>query len=191
MIIAGIPLNNLNLFVSALGVGIGFGLQSLIANLISGIIIAFEKPVYVGDIIEVDGTRGRVTDIGIRATTVDTTDGAEFIVPNGDMIGKVLKNWTLTSKHFKVETNINTSLDADPVTVIALINEIFDEVPKVLTKPKRSATLTEILPHSLHFSVSCWVNSISDAKQVKNEILTRIHAKFREAGIRYPKNIKD
>jgi potassium-dependent mechanosensitive channel len=125
LVLAGIPLNNLNLFVGALGVGIGFGLQSLIANLISGIIIAFEKPIYVGDIIEVEGSKGRVTDIGMRATKVDTADGAKFIVPNGEMISKVLKNWTLTSRNFKIES----SFVVDHSNNAAMVSEMVEEGP--------------------------------------------------------------
>ena len=109
MLVAGIPLSNINLIIGAFSVGIGFGLQHIINNLISGIIIAFEKPIYVGDIIEVDGVTGKVTDIGMRATKVDTSDGAEYIIPNGELISKKMKNWTLSSKKFKVEMNLSVS----------------------------------------------------------------------------------
>jgi potassium-dependent mechanosensitive channel len=94
MIVAGIDLSKVNLIIGAMGVGIGFGLQNIINNVVSGLILAFERPIYVGDIIEIDNVKGKVTDIGLRATTIDTMEGAEFIVPNGELINKKMKNWT-------------------------------------------------------------------------------------------------
>ena len=123
MIVAGIDLSKINLIIGALGVGIGFGLQSIINNLVSGLILAFERPIYVGDIIEVDNVKGRVKDIGLRATTIDTMEGAEFIVPNGELISKKMKNWTLTSKNFKIEIKIIVSLDNKAEDVISELDK--------------------------------------------------------------------
>jgi potassium-dependent mechanosensitive channel len=187
LVIAGIPLNNLTLFVSALGVGIGFGLQSLIGNLISGIIIAFEKPIYVGDIIEVEGARGRVTDIGIRATKVDTADGAEYIVPNGELISKVLKNWTLTSRNFKIDTDFSVDHSNNPQFVADLIEDVLKETPFILPFPKPKVQLQEIAPLAMRFSVSCWISNITESGQLKSELLKKIHIRMDEAGVVYPK----
>ncbi|HLO80666.1 MAG TPA: mechanosensitive ion channel domain-containing protein [Chitinophagaceae bacterium] len=187
LVLAGIPLNNLNLFVGALGVGIGFGLQSLIANLISGIIIAFEKPIYVGDIIEVDGSRGRVTDIGIRATKVDTADGAEFIVPNGEMISKVLKNWTLNNRNFKIDTSFSVDHSNNANMVADLVEEVLNETPFILPYPKPKVQLKEIEPQYMRFALSCWISNISDSGQLKSELLKKIHNRMDEAGVVYPK----
>ncbi|HEX5668682.1 MAG TPA: mechanosensitive ion channel domain-containing protein, partial [Chitinophagaceae bacterium] len=187
LVIAGIPLNNLTLFVSALGVGIGFGLQSLIGNLISGIIIAFEKPIYVGDIIEVEGSRGRVTDIGIRATKVDTADGAEFIVPNGELISKVLKNWTLTSRNFKIDTEFSVDHSNNPQFITDLVADVLKETPFILPFPKPKVQLQEIAPLFMRFSVSCWINNITESGQLKSELLKKIHLRMDEAGVVYPR----
>jgi small-conductance mechanosensitive channel len=191
LVLAGIPLNNLNLFVGALGVGIGFGLQSLIANLISGIIIAFEKPIYVGDIIEIEGSRGRVTDIGMRATKVDTADGAEFIVPNGEMISKVLKNWTLTSRHYKLETSFSVDHTNNPNMVAELVEEVLKETTFLLPLPKPKVQMEEIGPQAIRFSISCWIGNISESGFLKSELLKKIHTRLDEAGIVYPRNFKD
>jgi small-conductance mechanosensitive channel len=187
LVLAGIPLNNLNVFMGALGVGIGFGLQSLIANLISGIIIAFEKPIYVGDIIEVEGARGRVTDIGIRATKVDTADGAEFIVPNGELISKVLKNWTLTSRNFKIDITFEVDHANNAEMVAELISDVANEMPFILQIPKPKVQLKEILPIGMQFGVSCWISNITESGALKSELLKKIHIRMDEAGVVYPK----
>jgi small-conductance mechanosensitive channel len=190
MIIAGIPLNNISLFVSALGVGIGFGLQNLIGNLISGLIIAFEKPVYVGDIIEVEGVRGRVTDIGLRSTKVDTYDGAEYIIPNGELVGRILKNWTLTSKNFKIDITLQVGIKNDPEKVNALIEEVFDQNQLIiLSQPSPRIRLHNITANALEYELSCWVSNIAEAKNIKSELLVAIHAKLAQNEISYPQKI--
>jgi small-conductance mechanosensitive channel len=187
MIIAGIPLDSISLFFGALGVGIGFGLQGLIGNLISGIIIAFEKPVYVGDIIEVEGQRGRVTDIGLRATKIDTHDGAEYIVPNSSLTSQITKNWTLTSKHFKLEQVIQVDLHNEADKVIAVLENAVKYVPGIQSSPPPVIRIEEISPSALKFSVSCWINDIVKAKAIKSDLLRQIHQSLEEAKIDFPK----
>jgi potassium-dependent mechanosensitive channel len=187
MIIAGIPLDSISLFFGALGVGIGFGLQGLIGNLISGIIVAFEKPVYVGDIIEVEGQRGRVTDIGLRATKVDTYDGAEYIIPNSSLTGQITKNWTLTSKHFKLEQHIQVDLQNDANKVIASLEKALKEVPGILQTPPPVIRVEGITATALICSVSCWIHDIIKANSVKSELLRHIHQSLRDAKIEFPK----
>jgi small-conductance mechanosensitive channel len=192
MAIAGIPLDNLNLFVGALGVGIGFGLQSFFANLISGIIIAFEKPLYVGDIVELeDGTRGRVTDIGLRSTTVDTYDGAEYIIPNNEMIGKVLKNWTLTSKLYKLQVEFSVDHVNDPEAVQKIASEAAQQIKEIMPKPAPAVQFLNIRSNGLQFEVSCWVKNIAVAKRVKSQLLTTLHKELMAAGVKYPRPTQD
>ncbi len=188
MIVAGIDLTKINLIIGALGVGIGFGLQNIINNLVSGLILAFERPIYVGDIIEVDHVKGRVTDIGLRATTIDTMEGAEFIVPNGELISKKMKNWTLTSKNFKIEIQIMVSLDNRAEDVISELKKAIEKTNAIRDYPPAKVTLKEILPGALSFSVDCWINDISKSGVVRNELLKNIHQSLQEGGITYPKN---
>ena len=190
MVASGFDLSKINLLIGALGVGIGFGLQNIINNLVSGIIIAFERPIYVGDIIEVDNIKGRVTDIGLRATTVDTMEGAEFIIPNGQLISERMKNWTLTAKNFKIETNISIGLENDIDTVTRIIKKVMENMNGVQRYPLPKVILKEIKPQSLDFGVSCWVEDIGISGAVKNELLSGIHQSLQEAGITYPKNVK-
>ena len=92
---SGFPLDKLTIIFSAFGVGIGFGLQNITNNLVSGMILAFEKPIQIGDIIEVDGKAGTVKEIGIRSSKLATSDGSEVIIPNADLISHHVENWTV------------------------------------------------------------------------------------------------
>ena len=190
MLAAGIPLSNASLIIGALGVGIGFGLQHIIGNLVSGIIIAFEKPIYVGDIVEVDGIRGKVTDIGLRATRIDSTDGAEYIVPNGDLISKMMKNWTLSSKSFKIEMNIEVGLDNETQLVTEAINSVINSLSAIQKNPLPKVILNDIKSNALEFQVSCWVSDIALSGTVRNELLVKIHKALRDAGVSFPRTSK-
>jgi small-conductance mechanosensitive channel len=187
LFVAGIPLSSLNLFVGALGLGIGFGIQQLVNNLLAGIIIAFEKPIYVGDVVEVEGMKGRVTDIGLRATRVDTTDGAELIIPNGELTSRTMKNWTLTSKLFKLENMIQVDLEHDPDEITRIIEQCLKETTGVMATPPAVVRLKEISPVALKFVVSCWLEDIAVAGPVQHNLLKKIHQAFDASGVKYPR----
>ena len=189
IVIAGIPLSKLNLFVGALGLGIGFGIQQLFNNLLSGIIIAFERPIFVGDVIEMDGVKGRVTDIGLRATKVDILDGAELVIPNGDLTGRTLKNWTLTSKQYKLENHIYVDLRNDVDKTVQALEAGLQNTPNIIPSPPPLVRLKEITPTALHFVVSCWVKDIGIASKTQDEILRSLHRSLDQAGIRFPRKI--
>src|SRR6185437_8463036 len=99
---AGIPLDRVSIMIGALGVGIGFGLQNIVNNLVSGVILAFERPIQVGDAIEVGTRFGTVKEIGIRSSKLTTVEGSEVIVPNGDLLSQHIVNWTLSSHYRRV-----------------------------------------------------------------------------------------
>lgn len=187
LVVAGIPLSSLSLFVGALGLGIGFGIQQLVNNLLSGIIIAFEKPVYVGDIVEVEGVKGRVSDIGLRATRVDTTDGAELIIPNGELTSRTMKNWTLTSKLFKLENMIQVDIRHDADEITRIIDQCLKETKGVLASPPAYVRLKEISPVALKFVVSCWLEDIALSGTIQHELLKKIHQAFEASGVKYPR----
>jgi small-conductance mechanosensitive channel len=189
MIVAGIDLTKVNLVIGALGVGIGFGLQNIINNVVSGLILAFERPIYVGDIIEIDSVKGRVTDIGLRATTIDTMEGAEFIVPNGELISKKMKNWTLTSKNFKIEIQIMVGIDNDAEQVIGRLDKAIEQTTGLQDYPPAKVTLSEIRPNALAFSVDCWVSDITKSALIRNELLKNIHSSLQEGGISFPQKL--
>jgi small-conductance mechanosensitive channel len=189
MIAAGIDLTKVNLLIGAFGVGIGFGLQSIINNVVSGLILAFERPIYVGDIIEIENVKGKVVDIGLRATTIDTMEGAEFIIPNGELISKKMKNWTLTSKNFKIEIQIMVGIDNDAEKVIVQLKKAIEQTTGLQHYPPAKVTLSEIMPNALEFSVDCWVSDISKSALARNELLKNIHLSLQEGGISFPQKL--
>lgn len=132
----GIDLSAIGLLVGALGVGIGFGLQSITNNFISGIIILFERPVKVGDRIEIEKLAGNIISISARATTIITNDNIAVIVPNSDIINTRVINWSLNNKSVKLNFHIGVSYKEDPEIVRALLIEIANDNPGVLKEPK-------------------------------------------------------
>jgi small-conductance mechanosensitive channel len=143
----------------------------------------------VGDIIEIDNVKGRVTDIGLRATTVDTMEGAEFIIPNGELISKKMKNWTLSSKNFKIEIQILVGIDNDTEQVINQLNKAIGQTKELQQIPPVKVTLTEISANALVFSVSCWVSDITKSSLIRNELLKNIHLALQEGGISFPQKL--
>ena len=132
---AGIPLDRITLIISALGVGIGFGMQSLVNNLISGLIIAFEKPVSLDDIIEVGTQSGKMKSIGIRSSVVTTFDGADVVIPNGELLNQNLTNWTLGSSSRRSEIRFGVAYGTDLELTKKLLFEILEKNENVLMRP--------------------------------------------------------
>jgi|GEM_PF-2554929 len=191
MIAAGIPLSNINLIIGALGVGIGFGLQNIVGNLVSGVILAFEKPIYVGDVIEMDGIKGKVSEIGIRATTLDIAEGSQYIIPNAELISKNMKNWTLASKAIRVETQVSTAISNDPEKVLVLLREsVTGSKTTSRTRPPK-ISLREIKAQSMIFGLQFWVDDIQASDAARTEVLKTVHAAFAQEGITYPKPEKN
>ena len=132
---AGIELGKFSLLAGALGVGIGFGLQNIVNNFISGLILVYERPLQVGDTIEVENLLGQVKRIGIRSSNVRTYDGAEVVVPNGNLISNQLINWTLSDKTRRIEIKVGVSYGSDPNVVLKLLEKVAGEHETVLREP--------------------------------------------------------
>ena len=137
--IAGIPLDRLAIVLGAFSVGIGFGLQTVVNNFVSGLILMFERPIQIGDAVEVSGLVGRVRRIGVRASTIETFDGAEVIVPNGTLVSSQLINWTLSSRSRRIEIQVGVAYGTDPEKVLALLRDAPKGQPGVLSQPEPMA----------------------------------------------------
>jgi potassium efflux system protein len=131
----GIDLTKVTLLAGAFTVGIGFGLQNVINNFVSGLILLFERPIKVGDVIEVGGNEGEVSRIGIRASVIRTTDGSEVIVPNGSLISSQVTNWTFSDRQRVVEVSVNVAGGADPQRVVELLKRTAAAHPGVAKEP--------------------------------------------------------
>lgn len=182
---AGMQLTNLSIILGAFSVGIGFGLQNIFNNMVSGLILAFERPINVGDVVEVGTLMGTVDTIGLRASTVKTFDGAEVIVPNGNLISNNLINWTLKDIYRRMDIRIGVAYGTDPDQVLGIMTEVAEEHTRVKKKPVPRAYFIGFGDSSLDFRLLAWVN-IDYRLGTESEINTTISRKLAEAGIEIP-----
>jgi small-conductance mechanosensitive channel len=182
---AGVNINKFGFMAGALGVGIGFGLQNIVLNFIAGIILAFEQPIHIGDVIEVDQFMGRVTEIGVRASKIMTWNGSEVIVPNGLLISNKVVNWTHTDQKRRLEIPFKTAVEADPRKVLGILSATAEAHPNTLKTPKPLALFNGYGDSSLDFMLYCWVD-FSMSLNTKSEIAINAHEALALAGIPIP-----
>ncbi|MDX2415015.1 MAG: mechanosensitive ion channel, partial [Bacteroidales bacterium] len=183
---AGFGMDRLTILLGALGVGIGFGLQNIFNNLVSGIILAFERPIQEGDIIEVGELWGTVKEIGIRSSTLFTFDGAEVIVPNGNLISKELINWTLTDRNRRVEAIVGVAYGTDPELVLGILNEVALNNEEIKQEPAPLALFTGFGESSLDFRLLFWINRADNRFLIQSEINVAVNNALKAAGIEIP-----
>ena len=180
MAAAGIPMDKAAIVFGALGVGIGLGLQSLVNNLVSGLIIAFEKPVNVGDIIEISGKSGTIRTIGFRSSIVNTWDGADVIIPNGDLLNAHLVNWTRGNTVRRVEIALGIAIGSDLDKVKELITELFSTNERVLKDPPPFVVANDFTNNSLNISIYFWVSHTREWKALRSEFIVAINKLLKE-----------
>lgn len=183
---AGIPMDKIALMVSALSVGIGFGLQNVTNNLISGLIIAFEKPINLNDIVEIGGQTGKMKSIGIRSSVITTWDGADVIIPNGDLLSSHLINWTMGSFRRRFELDLGVAYGSDLKKVTEIIRQVLDQNTMVLKTPEPMVWLTKFNDSSIDFAIKFWVPHFNYGNDVKTDLIIEIDAAFRANGIEIP-----
>lgn len=183
---AGFQVGQLTLIFGALGVGIGFGLQDVVRNFVAGLILMFERPIQRGDTVEVAGMVGIVREIGLRATTVTTFDGADVVVPNGMLLADKLVNWTLTGTRRRVSVELSTVYGADPRRTIELLEDIARSIDGVSHAPAPQAIMTGLTAGALDFSLRAWTTDRADWVQVRSNLAVRIRDGLAEAGIEVP-----
>jgi len=172
--------------VAALGVGLGFGLQEIFANFVSGIIILFERPIRVGDLVTVDDVTGTVERIRIRATTLTDFDRKEVIVPNKTFLTSRVVNWTLTDAVTRVVIPIGISYGDDTSAAREIILGIAERHEKVLETPAPQIFFRELGDSSLNFELRIYVNELGDRLPVTDDILTEVERALPRAGITIP-----
>ncbi len=182
---AGIELGKFGLLAGALGVGIGFGLQNIVNNFISGLILVYERPIQVGDTIEIENLMGKVRKIGLRSSHVLTYDGAEVVVPNGNLISNQLINWTLTDNQRRIEIKMGTAYGSDPNVVLKLLEEVALENNTVHRQPPPLALFEGFGESSLNFRLLFWV-SFEDGLVTKSNVAIAIYNKLKENNIEIP-----
>jgi small-conductance mechanosensitive channel len=182
---AGLEWRSFALVAGALSIGIGFGMQNLVNNFVSGLILIFERPIQLGDTVEFGDRLGVVRRIGIRSSTVSTFDGAEVIVPNGNLISAEVVNWTLTDRTRRLEVSVGVAYGTDPHRVIEILLEVVNQHDDVLQRPAPVGFFDGFGECSLDFSVWLWTTSL-EWRRVRSEASLKIHDALRDAGIEIP-----
>ncbi len=183
---AGIPLDKITIILGALGVGIGFGLQTLVNNLVSGLLISFEKPVNIGDIVEIGGRSGVMKSIGFRSSIITTGDGADVIIPNGDLLNQHLVNWTLNNSKRRVNLLVGVAYGTDLENCRKLLLEIFEKDKRISKFPKPSVIASEFNASSIDLQLYFWVGDITVWSAVRSDIIVAIDVAFKDQGIVIP-----
>ena len=182
---AGLSATQLTVVFGALGVGIGFGLQNVVGNFVSGLILIFERPIQVGDSVQTTEHLGIVTNIGIRASTIRTFDGAEVVVPNSDLVAKEFINWTRTDRTRRVEVRVRVGLGTDPRQVLQILRDVALDHDKVLRDPAPSALMTGFGESSLDFRLLAWVR-VEDFLGVSSDLHVAVNENLKADGIEIP-----
>lgn len=188
---AGFKVSQLTLVFGALGVGIGFGLQNVVNNFVSGLVLMFERPIQPGDVIDVAGISGTVRDIGLRATVIRTFEGADVVVPNGQLLNGNLTNWTMFDRSRRVEVPVGVAYGSDPGEVIALLTAAAGDTPGVAATPAPLVVMTGYGDSALNFAVRVWTHDQNGWIGLRSELLARMLGALQAAGIGIPFNQLD
>lgn len=183
---AGIPMDRITIILGALGVGIGFGLQTLVNNLVSGLIIAFEKPVNVGDIVDIDGQGGTMKSIGFRSSVITTWDGADLVMPNGDLLNSHLRNWTLAGSRKRISIMIGVAYDTDLENCSKIINDILDAEERISKRNPSVVQFEQFNSSTIDLRIYFWTKHMSDSNSTRNDLIIAITKAFKEANIQIP-----
>lgn len=183
----GIDLSTLTIVAGALGVGVGFGLQNITNNLVSGFILLIERPIKVGDRIEVGSVTGDVVNISLRSTTVVTNNNIAIIVPNSEFVSNSVTNWSYTDRNVRFNFPVGVSYRSDPELVRRLLIQVAGQHPGVLKDPKADALLQEFGDSSLNFILRVWTRQYATTPSVlRSELNFMIWNIFKEHGIEIP-----
>ncbi len=183
---AGIPMDRITLLLGALGVGIGFGLQELTSSLISGIIIAFEKPVNVGDFVEVDAQSGIMKSIGFRSSVITSEDGANVIIPNATLLSSNLINWTMSNEKRRVDVDVQMMFGTDLTKIKTILLELLASDARILKQPAPAVELVEFKKDTVSIRVYFWVAKVLEWESVRSDLIMEIDRLFREHAFPMP-----
>jgi small-conductance mechanosensitive channel len=176
----GFDLTRLTILVGAFGVGLGFGLQNIINNFVSGLILLFERPIKVGDVVQLGGNEGVVKRIGIRASIVRVANGSEVIVPNGSLISDTVTNWTLSDRLRRIDLPVVVAGPAEARPVMDLLKGAALEQPRVLKEPPPESLLLGFAGDSMNFELRIWISQAEDWSQIRSDLALAVRATLAE-----------
>jgi small-conductance mechanosensitive channel len=187
----GINLSALAIFSGAAGVGIGFGLQKIVANFISGIILLADKSVKPGDLVTIGDSSGRISAMKTRYISVAAGDGREFLIPNEDLVTQKVTNWTYTDKNTLVKVNFGTNYEADPRLVCKFAIGIAAAAPRALKDKPPNCILTEFAEAGMKFALTFWISDPDGMDNVKSDVMLALWETFKREGIRVPYPVRE
>ncbi len=179
---AGLTGTQLTVVFGALGVGIGFGLQTIVGNFVSGLVLIFERPIQVGDLVQTTEHFGNITDIGIRASTIRTFSGAEVVVPNSDLVAKEVINWTRSDRVRRVEMDVRVVYGTDPNRVLEILQTVGNGHPLVLDSPAPAAWMIRFGESAMEFRLFAWTR-VEDFLKASSELHVAVNDELRKSGI--------
>lgn len=182
-----INLSSLTVIAGAIGVGVGFGLQNVINNFVSGLIILAERPIAIGDRIEVGNVAGQVVKISMRSTTVVTNDNISIIVPNSDLTSHAVTNWNHGDPRVRIRLPVGVAYGTDPEKLRRVLLEVAKEHPKVLTDPASDVFFNGFGDSSLNFELAVWTSEMSSKpRHFRSDLYYAMEKKLRENQIEVP-----
>jgi small-conductance mechanosensitive channel len=184
--VLGFDMTNMAILGGAVGVGVGFGLQAIINNFASGLILLFERPIKVGDSVQLGTDWGEVKNMGLRATVIQTYDSAEIVVPNSDLITNRVTNWTLTGRRVRLRVPVGVAYGSNVTRVVALMLQCATENARVLRTPAPQVLFLQFGDSSLNFELRAWVAEFDIHLEVKSELNMAIDKLFQQHGIEIP-----
>jgi potassium efflux system protein len=184
--VLGIDLSKVSVIAGAFGVGIGFGLQSVVNNFVCGLILLFERPIHVGDTIEVGELLGDVRRIGFRASTVRVRNGADIIIPNAQFITANVTNWTLSDQLRRIELPVGVNYGAAPKAVIELLVKTAQAHSAILKNPSPSGIFMGYGDSSINFELRAWTDQFRNWRVVRSDLASAVYDAVRAAGMSFP-----
>ena len=184
--VLGVDLTKVTVLLGAFGVGIGFGLQNVVNNFVSGLILLFEQPIHMGDFVEVGDLYGQVQQIGIRASTVRTRQGAEIIVPNSLLISEKVTNWTLSDQLRRISLPVGVSYGSAPQKVIEVIEAAAGAHPRVLKNPPPKGLFVGFGDSSINFDLRVWTDQFADWSKIRSEVAIAVYDAVQAADMSFP-----
>ncbi|MGN6434924.1 MAG: mechanosensitive ion channel domain-containing protein [Agriterribacter sp.] len=180
---SGLPVDKITIVLGALGVGIGLGLQSIVNNFVSGIVLIFDRPIQIGDSIEIGNKAGRVKEINLRSSTLLTPEGAEVIIPNGDMLTQHIVNWTLSNNQQRLEMDLTISGSTDMEKVATAVKKTILLSEYIYENREPQVLFTGVNEDGFDLKVFFWSADVYKSDEARSEILLLLHSKLKELGL--------
>jgi small-conductance mechanosensitive channel len=181
---SGLPIDKITVVLGALGVGIGLGLQSIVNNFVSGIILIFDRPLRIGDVVEISNNKGRVKEIGIRSSTLLTEEGAEVIIPNGDVLAHNIVNWTLSNNHIRIHVSFVIEKPFNTDEVVNLLKENILANGNAFVRKEPEILVHNITAKSAEIKAYFWCKDVTKVEQINSEVYAAIYKELEEKGIK-------